>query len=129
MMPFVSSSRMVFAVLYRQHSPRWLNELYANIESDQKTPPIRCVPSTVLALYLRRRFFVPYWSSTNHEELTDDSGAFLGMDHQHRSSSTSSTESMASTTDSLSFADWIDLLLDGNIRTPISITEWPMLFR
>ena len=129
MVSLASSSRMVFAVLYRQHSPRWLNELYENIESDQTTPRIRCLPSTVLALYLRRRFFVPYWSLTNHEELTDESGAFLGMDHQHRSSSSSSTDSIASTTDSLSFSDWIDLLLDGNIRTPVSITEWPMIFR
>ncbi len=66
----------------------------------------------------------------NNDELSDESGAFIGMDnHHYRSSSTSSTDSIASTTDSLSFVDWIDLLFDGNIRTPISITDWPIIFR
>ena len=120
---------MIFAVLYRQHSSQWLNELYANIEDDQNRQLVRFLSSTVLALYIRRKFVVPYWSLMNNEEISDETGAFLGMDyHHHRSSSTSSTDSIASTTDSLSFADWIDLLFDGSIRTPISITEWPMRF-
>jgi hypothetical protein len=121
---------MIFAVLYREHSLRWLNELCANIEDDQNRQSIRFTPSTVLALYIRRKFFVPYWSLLNNDELSDETGAFIGMDnHQCRSSSTSSTDSIASTTDSLSFSDWIDLLFDGNIRRPISIKEWPMRFR
>lgn len=123
------SSRMIFAVLYRLHSSQWLNELYANIEDDQNRQLVRFLPSTVLALYIRRKFFVPYWSLMTNEEISDETGAFLGMDHHHhRSSSTSSTDSIASTTDSLSFSDWIDLLFDGSIRTPISITKWPMRF-
>jgi hypothetical protein len=122
---------MIFAVLYREHSSRWLNELSTNIEDDQNRQLVRFISSTVLALYIRRKFFVPYWSLLNNDEISDETGAFLGMDHHHqyRSSSTSSTDSIASTTDSLSFSDWIDLLFDGNIRTPISITEWPMIFR
>jgi hypothetical protein len=121
---------MIFAVLYREHSLRWLNELYANIEDDQNRQLVRFISSTVLALYIRRKFFVPYWSLLNNDEISDETGAFIGMDNHHcRSSSTSSTDSKASTTDSLSFSDWIDLLFDGNIRTPISVTEWPMIFR
>jgi hypothetical protein len=121
---------MVFAVLYREHSSSWLKQLYANIEADQTSPVLSCTSSTVLALYIRRKFFVPYWSLINHDEATDESGAFIGMDHSvYRSSLTSSTDSIASTTESLSFMDWIDLLFDGSIRTPISITEWPMNVR
>lgn len=120
---------MIFAVLYRDKSSRWLEELYTNIEDDQNRQLVRFVSSTVLALYIRRKFFVPYWSLLSNDEICDDSGAFIGMDnHHYRSSSTSSTDSLASTTDSLSFTDWIDLLFDGNIRTPIVITEWPMRF-
>jgi hypothetical protein len=120
---------MIFAVLYREYSSRWLNELYANIEDDQNRQLVRFISSTVLALYIRRKFFVPYCSLITNDESTDETGAFLGMDnHHYRSSSTSSTDSIASTTDSLSFSDWIDLLFDGNIRTPIAIIEWPMRF-
>lgn len=126
------SSRMIFAVLYREKSSRWLDELYENIEDDQNRQLVHFNASTVLALYIRRKFVVPYWSLMNHDENLDESGAFIGMDNRHhnyRSSSTSSTDSIASTTDSLSFTDWIDLLFDGNIRTPISIKDWPMVFR
>ncbi len=120
---------MIFSVLYREHSSRWLNELYENIEDDNNRQLVRFISSTVLALYIRRKFFVPYWSLITNDEGTDETGAFLGMDnHHYRSSSTSSTDSIASTIDSLSFSDWIDLLFDGNIRTHISITEWPMKF-
>jgi hypothetical protein len=124
---------MIFAILYRQQSPRWLDELYANIEDDQNHQLTPFTSSTVLALYIKRKFFVPYWSLLNNNDndnAVDESGAFIGMDnHQYRSSSTSSTDSIASTTDSLSFSDWIDLLFDGNLRTPTSVTEWPMIFR
>ncbi|CAF3342826.1 unnamed protein product [Rotaria sp. Silwood1] len=124
---------MIFTVLYRKYSPRWLNELYANIEDDQNRHLVRFITSTVLALYIRRKFFVPYGPLSNkndNDEILDENGAFIGMDNYHeRSSSISSIESTESTTDSLSFSDWIDLLFDGNIRTPISITEWPMIFR
>ncbi|CAF4959095.1 unnamed protein product, partial [Rotaria socialis] len=72
------------------------------------------ITSTVLALYIRRKFFVPYGPILNkngHDELSDEAGAFIGMDnHNYRSSSTSSTDSTTSTTGSLSFSDWIDLL-------------------
>ncbi|UJR27849.1 hypothetical protein I4U23_009114 [Adineta vaga] len=132
----IHDSRMIFAVLYRDRSPKWLKELSNNIEDDQNRRTVRFISSTVLALYIRRKFFVPYWSlSNNNEEIPDETGAFLGLDnHNHRrrhyrSSSTSSTDSIASTTDSLSFSDWIDLLFDGNIRRPISVTDWPMIFR
>ena len=124
---------MIFTVLYCNSSPRWLNELYANIEDDRKRQLVRFISSTVLALYIRRKFFVPYWSLSHNQgndELSDETGAFIGMDNHHnRSSSTSSTDSTTSTIDSLTFVDWIDLLFDGNIRTPISVTEWPMIFR
>lgn len=121
---------MVFAVLYQEKSVRWLNELFEKIESDQKTPKARCGPSTVLALYIRRKFFVPYWSLINSDDHhVDETGAYLGMDHHYRSSSTSSTDSCTSNSDSLSFMDWIDQLLDGSIRRSISISEWPMTFR
>lgn len=120
---------MVFAILYRQRSSRWLNELYANIEADQNKPNFRCTSSTVLALYIRRKFFIPYWSLTNRQELSDESAAFLGMDqNQHRSSLTSSDDSINSSCDSLTFSDWIDLLFDGNFRNPISVTDWPTSF-
>ncbi|CAF4540229.1 unnamed protein product [Rotaria sp. Silwood1] len=129
----INDSRMIFTILYRKYSPRWLNELYANIEDDQNRHLVRFITSTVLALYIRRKFFVPYGPLSNkndNDEILDENGAFIGMDNYHeRSSSISSIESTASTTDSLSFSDWIDLLFDGNIRTPISITEWPMIFR
>ncbi|CAF3546263.1 unnamed protein product [Rotaria sordida] len=129
----INDSRMIFTVLYRKNSPRWLNELYANIEDDQNRHLVRFVTSTVLALYIRRKFFVPYGPLSNkndNDEVLDETGAFIGMDNYHnRSSSISSTDSIESTTDPLSFSDWIDLLFDGNIRTPISVTEWPMIFR
>ncbi|CAF4709932.1 unnamed protein product [Rotaria socialis] len=129
----ISDSRMNFAVLYHNYSPRWLNELKANIEDDQNHQLGQFITSTVLALYIRRKFFVPYGPILNkngHDELSDETGAFIGMDnHNYRSSSTSSTDSTTSTTGSLSFSDWIDLLFDGNIRTHISVTEWPMIFR
>ena len=129
---------MIFAVLYRDRSPKWLKELSSNIEDEPNRQIVRFISSTVLALYIRRKFFVPYWSlSNNNAEDPDESGAFLGLDshvhHSHqlrnRSSSTSSADSAATTTDSLSFSDWIDLLFDGNIRRPISVVDWPMIFR
>ena len=120
---------MIYAVLYRENSSRWIKELYNNIEDDQNRKLVKFNSSTVLALYIRRNFFVPYGSLSNNDEISDENGAFIGMDnHHYRASSTSSTDSLASTTDSLSFSDWIDLLLDGNLRKPISITEWPMIF-
>lgn len=123
---------MIFAVLFRQYSPQWINELYANIEDDHKQRLHRFIRSTVLALYIRQNFFVPYGPLINkhdQDEVSDEAGAFIGMDnHNHRSSSTSSTDSTTSTTESLSFSDWIDLLFDGTIRTHISVTEWPMIF-
>lgn len=123
---------MIFTVLYRKYSPRWLNELYANIEHDQNRQLVRFDTSTVLALYIKRKFFVPYGRLVNkndNDEILDEAGAFIGMDnHHYRSSSTSSTDSTTSSIDSLTFSDWIDLLLDGNIRTPISVQEWPMIF-
>ncbi|CAF1584249.1 unnamed protein product [Adineta ricciae] len=136
--PLSFSSRMIFAVLYRDRSPKWLKELSSNIEDEPKRQIVQFISSTVLALYIRRKFFVPYWSlSNNNAEDPDESGAFLGLDshihHPHqlrnRSSSTSSADSAATTTDSLSFSDWIDLLFDGNIRRPISVVDWPMIFR
>ncbi|CAF3947462.1 unnamed protein product [Rotaria sp. Silwood2] len=124
---------MIFTVLYREYSPQWLNELYANIEDDQSRHLVPFAISTVLALYIRRKFFVPYGPLSNkndNDDVLDENGAFIGMDnYQKRSLSTSSTDSTESTTDSLSFSDWIDLLFDGNIRKPISVTEWPMIFR
>lgn len=123
---------MIFAVLYRDRHAHWLDDLYSKIEDDQNRHLVRFRSSTVLALYIRRKFFVPFWSLSNNEEHNDDNlGAFLGLDNRrhYRSSSTSSIDSLASSTESLSFADWIDLLFDGNIRTPISLTEWPMIFQ
>ncbi|CAF1321831.1 unnamed protein product [Adineta steineri] len=126
----INDSRMIFAVLYREHSPQWLIELCSNVEDEHNRRLVRFTSSTVLALYIRRKFFVPYWSLSNNDEVLDENGAFIGMDnHHYRSSSTSSTDSIASTTDSLSFTDWIDLLFDGNIRRPMSVTDWPMIFR
>jgi hypothetical protein len=90
---------MVYSILYRQRSSKWLDELSNKIEDKQT---IQLIPSTILALYIRRKYFVSY--SNNHNQLTDSSSL------------------------KLTFLDWIDLLLNGNFRDSIKITDWPMKF-
>jgi hypothetical protein len=89
---------MVYSVLYLDRSSKWLNELLNKIDDYQNKQSIQFVPSTVLALYIRRKFFVSYSPISDNTEQ------------------------------SLTFSDWIDLLFNGNIRKPINITEWPMQF-
>jgi hypothetical protein len=89
---------MVYSVLYLDRSSKWLNELSNKIDDNQNKQSIQFVPSTVLALYIRRKFFVSYSPISDNTEQ------------------------------SLTFSDWIDLLFNGNIRKPINITEWPMQF-
>jgi hypothetical protein len=89
---------MVYSVLYLDRSSKWLNELLNKIDDNQNKQSIQFVPSTVLALYIRRKFFVSYSPISDNTEQ------------------------------SLTFSDWIDLLFNGNIRKPINITEWPMQF-
>jgi hypothetical protein len=101
---------MIYSILYREQSPKWLDKLAKKIEDNQNK---QFLPSTVLALYIRRKFFVSYWPiRDNNDELSDQSGALLATDQ-------SST---------LTFSDWIDLLLNGNFRNPTSVKEWPMKF-
>lgn len=83
---------MAFSILYRENSSKWLDELSKQIQDKQSN---EFSSSTILALYIRRKFFVTY---------------------QPESSST------------LTFPDWIDLLLEGTFREQINITEWPMNF-
>ena len=96
---------MVFSILYRQQSSQWLNELAKNISNQSSS---QWLSSTVLALYIRRKFFVSYWpiDTTNSNELTEQS----------------------SSPATLTFSDWLDLLLDGTFREPTHVTEWPMKF-
>ncbi|CAF4253007.1 unnamed protein product, partial [Rotaria sp. Silwood2] len=98
----IKESHMIFSILYRQQSIEWLNELSNNIQDNQYKQSIQFIPSTVLALYIRRKFFVSYSSicNNNNEQLNQ----------------------------TLTFSDWIDLLFNGNFREPITITEWPMKF-
>ncbi len=88
---------MIFSILYQSESSKWLDELSKKIEPNQ--PSIEFHSSTILALYIRRKFFVSY-----------------------------STNSNPQSTSTLTFSDWIDLLFNGNFREPITITEWPMNF-
>lgn len=124
---------MISAVLYRDRYSRWLDELHGNIEDEQNRRLVCFRSSTVLALYIRQKFFVPFWSLLNNDQRENDenSGAFLGLDHQqhYRSSSTSSNDSLGSSVEPSSFADWLDLLFDDIIRTPISLTDWPIRFQ
>lgn len=100
-------------MLYREQSSKWLDKLVKKIDDNQNKESIQFPPSTVLALYIRRKFFVSYAPiRDNTDELADESGAFLATNQ-------SST---------LTFSDWIDLLLNGNFRNPISVKEWPMRF-
>jgi hypothetical protein len=90
---------MVYSILFRQQSSKWLDELLNKIEDNQNKQTIQLVPSTILALYIKRKFFVSY--SNNDQQLTDST---------------------------LTLLDWIDLLLNGNFREQIRITDWPMKF-
>jgi hypothetical protein len=94
---------MIYSVLYRSRSSQWLDELSSKIEEDKQTN--ESIPSsTILALYIRRKFFVSYSNNNNQDELTDSSSS------------------------KLKFQDWIDLLLNGNFPDRITITDWPMKF-
>jgi len=102
---FSFSSRWIFSILCRQQSSKWLDELLNNIEDTQNKQSIQFPPSTILALYIRRKFFVSYRSIySNNNVLTNQSNS------------------------TLTFSDWIDLLFNGNFREQIPITEWPMEF-
>ena len=84
---------MVFSILFLEKSSKWLDELREKMTNDKS---IDLIPSTILALYIRRNYFVCYSTNTSASTLT--------------------------------FSDWIDLLLEGNFREQISITEWPKNF-
>jgi hypothetical protein len=99
---FCFSSRIIFSIIYRQQSSKWFDELLNKIEDTQNKQSIQFSPSTILALYIRRKFFVSYRS--------------IYSNNNNQSNSI------------LTFSDWIDLLFNGNFREPISITEWPMKF-
>ena len=96
---------MVYSILYRQRSSQWLNELSKNILDKQSS---QFLPSTVLALYIRRNFFVSYG------QLNDDCN--------------NSNESCEHLSSKLTFSDWIDLLLSGTFRQQINVTDWPTKF-
>jgi hypothetical protein len=51
---------MIFAILYRDKSSKWLNELLNNIEDNENKHLIKFFSSTILALYIKRKFFVSY---------------------------------------------------------------------
>ncbi|CAF0956307.1 unnamed protein product [Adineta steineri] len=106
----IKDSRMVFSILYRrQQSSIWLNELSNNIENKQS---IRFRSSTVLALYIRRKFFVSYWPIDNDDD----------------NNNSNSNEIVGESSSKLTFSNWIDLLFDGNFRDPNNITKWPIKF-
>lgn len=91
------SSRIVFSVLTLQQSSQWLDKLS---QQTKQNPAVDFLPSTVLALYLRRKFFVSY----SKQPPADQSPSRL------------------------TFLDWLDLLLNGTFREPMAITEWPTNF-
>lgn len=95
---------MIFSVLYRQQSSKWLDELSDKIQDNQIKQSIRFSSSTVLALYIKRKYFVSFGQICNNNNTNQQSDQ------------------------KLTFLAWIDLLFDGTIREPISITEWPMIF-
>ncbi|UJR21837.1 hypothetical protein I4U23_024911 [Adineta vaga] len=101
----IKGSHMVYSILYRQQSSQWLNELSNNIQDKQSS---QFLPSTVLALYIRRKFFVSYGP------LDDDYN--------------NSNERCQQSSSKLTFSDWIDLLFDGTFREPIHVIDWPMKF-
>lgn len=104
---------MIFSILYRQQSSKWLDELSNKIENNQNTQSIGLFPSTVLALYIKRKYFVSYGPICNNS---------------NNSKTTKTNEQSDQTSSNLTFTDWIDLLFNGNIRQPIIVTEWPMKF-
>ncbi|CAF1624706.1 unnamed protein product [Adineta ricciae] len=101
----IKDSRMVYSILYRQRSRQWLNELSKNILDKQSS---QFLPATVLALYIRRNFFVSYG------QLDADCN--------------NSNESCEHSSSKLTFSDWIDLLLNGTFRQLINVTDWPTKF-
>jgi len=89
-----TTSRLIFSIITRDKSSKWLDDL-------QRQSKINNLPSsTILGLYLRRKFFVSY----------------------------SFNESQSSSSSSLTFSDWIDLLLEGNFRQPVILNDWPKNF-
>jgi len=96
---------MIFSIIFRQQSSQWLDELLNKLEDTQNKQSIEFSPSNILALYIRRKYFVSYRSIySNNNVLTNQSNSTLTL------------------------SDWIDLLFNGNFRKPIRITEWPMKF-
>lgn len=83
-------ARLIFSIYSREKASAWIEQLEE--QSARKLPS-----ATVLALYLRRRFFVSF-------------------PFEESSSST------------LTFSDWIDLLLEGNFREPVPVADWPRDF-
>jgi hypothetical protein len=59
---------MIYSVLYLDQSSEWLNELRNKIKDNQNKQSIQFSRSTVLALYIRRKFFVSY--SSTEQPLT-----------------------------------------------------------
>ena len=104
---------MIFSILYRQQSFEWLTELSNKIEINQPTKQsIRFSSSTVLALYIKRKYFVSYGPISN----------------SNNANATTYEQSDQTSSSKLSFTDWIDLLFNGDFRQPIKVTEWPMKF-
>ncbi|CAF1627137.1 unnamed protein product, partial [Didymodactylos carnosus] len=131
----IKDSRLVYTILYRSHSPIWLDLLRENIEDSNYRNLMTFAQSTVIALYLRRRYFVPYLSFQtikHRNSLTDDDTdetqtAFLGFDNNEKTRTSSSSSSSSSSDNS--FSDFLSLLLDGIIRSPIYVKEWPLRFK
>lgn len=105
------SSRFVFSILFREQSSQWLDELTNQLP---ETSSIDFSSSTVLALYIRRKFFVVF--SPSKKQNND-------QEQQQQQQADQST-----TTTTLTFFDWIDLLLNGNFREPINLRDWPEKF-
>ncbi|CAF4418317.1 unnamed protein product, partial [Rotaria magnacalcarata] len=102
-------SRMIFSVLYRKQASAWLTELSNKIQDNQHKQLNRFFPSTVFALYIKRKYFVsfgPICTNNNNNNNNDDQQS----------------------DEKLTFSAWIDLLFDGTIRDPITVTEWPIKF-
>ncbi|CAF0739988.1 unnamed protein product, partial [Didymodactylos carnosus] len=132
----INDSRLVYAILYRSHSSIWLDQLRENIKDSNSRKIMTFPQSTVIALYLRRNYFVPYSEKRNSlkvDNIDESQGAFLGFDDDDDDEDDEKLRTSSSSSSSSSFehpfTDFLLLLLDGIIRSPVDITEWPLKFK
>lgn len=59
---------MAFSILYRENSTKWLDELTNKIKDEQI---IELSSSTILALYIKRNYFVTYKTESSILTFSD----------------------------------------------------------